>query len=529
MTGSPVSPDEATQRAQIRRFLHVLSAATVTFGLVEVAVWLAFGSGRALATGAIVGGFGIWLLIVARQSLDRHPVASAVTGVAIVFTGVVVSAAILQPYISLPAATAVLIPIAVALPYLEVRALRRLMLLAWAATVGTAALRYLPDDPRIPVEATNLVELLGLALASGVVLFVLHQSSERLKDSGREFRHLFRLSADLADTTEPAVLGELVARHLVEAIGFDDCLIHALDPDTTRLAPFGSYPADRSLEADPASLGERPVLGRVIHDQARILVDVTDEQADPAERARLRAAGRQMLLLLPLVARADPVGVAELTVAVRRPVDERRIALARTLAFEAAMAIENGRLYRQLRHQALHDPLTGLANRSLFADRVDHALARRLREPGRAAAVLFVDLDDFKSVNDTLGHARGDRLLKLVADRLRRVVRPGDTVARLGGDEFALLLEDLDTAEQALTVGERIVRDFEPPFDLAGRPVGAHASIGVAVTSSDEGTAEELVREADIAMYEAKRRGKAGVVLFDRGLASDRGEADQTG
>jgi GAF domain-containing protein len=225
----------------------------------------------------------------------------------------------------------------------------------------------------------------------------------------------------------------------------DDCVIYALASDTGRLTAFGSHPAERSLQTAAESLMERPTLGRVIHDRARVTVDVSDEQADAAERVRLDALGRKVMLLLPLVADSEPVGVAELTSAKPRSIDERRLALARTLAFEAAMAIENGRLYHALRERSLHDPLTGLANRSLFFDRVGHALARLGRQPGSFVAVLFIDLDNFKIVNDTFGHARGDRLLALVAERLRAAARATDTVARLGGDEFALLLEDLTT------------------------------------------------------------------------------------
>ncbi len=503
---------------QVRLFLQVLSAAAVAYGLAETVAWAAFGSTRALATGVIVGGFGIWLLAVPRRSLDRRPVASVVAGVAVVLFGVVVSAAVLQPYVSLAAATALLIPIAAALPYLDVRPLRALMVVAWAATVGTAALGFLPDDPAIPVVVSNLIELWGLTVASGVVLFVLYQSSERLKESGREFRRLFRLSADLAETTEPAVLGELVARHLAEATGFDECIIYALEPESGRLAPFGSHPAERSLQADPETLAERPALGRVVHDGARIVVDLSDEAADPVERDRLRAIGHQTVALLPLAARSDPVGVAELASRGRRPVDERRLALARTLAFEAALAIENGRLYRRLRHEALHDPLTGLANRSLFGDRVAHALARQQRHPGASVAVLFLDLDDFKVVNDTLGHARGDRLLALVAERLGAVVRPADTVARLGGDEFALLLEEVGSPDEARSVAERILRGLGELFDLGTRSMLVWASIGIALWSANGITADELIHQADVAMYEAKRSGKGRAVLFGPGL-----------
>ncbi|MGK2850175.1 MAG: diguanylate cyclase domain-containing protein [Candidatus Limnocylindrales bacterium] len=268
------------------------------------------------------------------------------------------------------------------------------------------------------------------------------------------------------------------------------------------------------------------MLGRVIHDRGRIDINVADERADPIERARLRALGRGVMLLLPLVAQGAPVGVAELTASGHRKVDERRLALARTLAFEAAMAIENGRLYQELRHLSLHDPLTGLANRSLFHDRVEHALSRLARREGANVAVLFIDLDLFKTVNDTLGHARGDRLLALVAEQLLTVVRPADTVARLGGDEFALLLEDVASGDEALAVGERVVSAVAAPFELAGQPVRTSVSVGVTFRSATGATVEELVQEADAAMYEAKRTGKGRAVRFQPGLRGPSGTGE---
>ena len=177
---------------------------------------------------------------------------------------------------------------------------------------------------------------------------------------------------------------------------------------------------------------------------------------------------------------------------------------------------ERRRLEDELRHQAFHDSLTGLANRALFADRLSHALERR--DHGEVG-VLFFDVDDFKLINDGLGHAAGDGLLMQVAQRLSELVRGGDTAARLGGDEFAVLLERTTQAE-AVVVAERIVQSFVKPFDVAGHSVIARASIGVALGHAGSAAAEVL-READAAMYTAKGRGKGVWQVFDPSLAGD--------
>lgn len=169
-------------------------------------------------------------------------------------------------------------------------------------------------------------------------------------------------------------------------------------------------------------------------------------------------------------------------------------------------------LEEELAHRALHDPLTDLANRSLFRESVERALLRAERQ-GRPVAVLFVDLDDFKNVNDSLGHAAGDALLRLVAERIRRSLRPYDVAARLGGDEFAVLVEQSDEGVAA-AVAERIMRTLEEPIRLDGHDLAVQASLGISV-GSPGARVDDLLRDADVAMYMAKGRGKGRYELFD--------------
>jgi diguanylate cyclase (GGDEF)-like protein/PAS domain S-box-containing protein len=170
----------------------------------------------------------------------------------------------------------------------------------------------------------------------------------------------------------------------------------------------------------------------------------------------------------------------------------------------------------QLAHQAFHDPVTSLANRALFADRVEHSIKRASRG-GPAIGVMFIDLDDFKTVNDSLGHAAGDSVLQEVARRLQNAVRPGDTVARFGGDEFAVLLDGIADSGEAADVAGRILGVLELQYDVDGKQVYPRASVGICLAGDKFGPtdAEEFLRNADVAMYMAKRDSKGSYRVFE--------------
>ncbi len=181
---------------------------------------------------------------------------------------------------------------------------------------------------------------------------------------------------------------------------------------------------------------------------------------------------------------------------------------------------ERHALAERLTHQAFHDSLTGLANRQLFADRLSHALVRRVDRPERSLVVLFLDLDDFKQINDRLGHGTGDKVLELVGRRIRSIVRAGDTAARLGGDEFAILMESA-SLEQARELAERLVELVAEPIVIEGNRMPVTASVGLAEAVPGEISSEEALRNADVALYSAKERGKATVAAYDTHLHAE--------
>ena len=176
------------------------------------------------------------------------------------------------------------------------------------------------------------------------------------------------------------------------------------------------------------------------------------------------------------------------------------------------------RAEEQLARRAFYDPLTDLPNRALFLDRLSHAMRRARRRPSYLFAVLFLDLDHFKVINDSLGHMAGDQLLVLIARRLEATLRPGDTVARLGGDEFTILLDDLHSSEDATRVADRMQNALLSSFDVRGKEIFSTASIGIALSSTGYEQPEDILRDADAAMYRAKGTGRARHALFDTGM-----------
>ncbi len=310
----------------------------------------------------------------------------------------------------------------------------------------------------------------------------------------------------------------------------------------------------RSLEAFRAELAEIILFGSEENPSLRTLLgpgsyrelmepvdsDVADEMRDLLERSGgaitldtpfgggrlqryLEARGVTHAMVAPLPGEDRVIGAIMLAnrFGVVRSFDREDLRLLDTLAGNASVALQYDRLEQavtqlsvlqeQLHHQAYHDPLTSLANRSLFTDKVREAIAERRGE----LAVLFIDLDDFKTINDSLGHSAGDELLVAVAARLRACLRPEDLVARLGGDEFAVMVEDSHDAEAAaVKVSRRIMEAFALPVGVGSESVAVYVSVGIATSHGGGFSAEELIRDADVAMYKAKTSGKGHFQVF---------------
>jgi diguanylate cyclase (GGDEF)-like protein len=227
------------------------------------------------------------------------------------------------------------------------------------------------------------------------------------------------------------------------------------------------------------------------------------------------SAGRRDLPAALAVALHDPEGIdCRIEVAARaggRPYGESERDVLRAFAEHASLALANARNHADAVHRALHDPLTGLGNRVLFRERLEHALQRCPRT-GKDVAVLFIDVDGFKAINDRLGHAHGDELLVELAGRLRTLLRIEDTAARLGGDEFAVLLEEVADGAAAIHVAERLLDELQRPVQIGGHEVIVGASVGIATGRC---CADDLLRNADFAMYQAKAGGRGRYALFE--------------
>ncbi len=323
-----------------------------------------------------------------------------------------------------------------------------------------------------------------------------------------ELRLLLDVSNELAASLDSRAVANSLAGHLATIMSVEECAISWWDRPNARVASLGYFPAVEPDDLEPFfDISDYPRTRQVLEEQATVVIDIRDPEADRAECRLLDTDGNRALVMLPLVAKGESIGLIELISKSPINLDAERLSLVRTIANEAAIALENARLYEEARALADRDPLTGFFNHRYLHERFGQE-AVRARRAHRPLSLLMIDLDDFKLVNDSFGHLLGDDVLRFTADLIRRTLRGSDIPARYGGDEFAILLPEADR-DQATQTADRLVAAFSGSTFVSGSglavPIGI--SIGGATFPTDGRTATELIAVADAGLYRMKRAG----------------------
>jgi diguanylate cyclase (GGDEF)-like protein len=376
---------------------------------------------------------------------------------------------------------------------------------------GRLAAIYPTSEGVMGDEAALLAAYAGHAAAALDLIIALEGARQEAERAGA----LLSLAHELSAATDTGAVTAVVSEALPRIVGCTSAGILMWDAASGSLQTHSSV----GLSDEGADLLQMTMLraedvpelvGMLTDREPRIISSAT---SSPALQELLRGIGTEDVVAVPLLADTTFLGVATAgwgACEAPRTLDGDVLARLRGVGDQAATALQKARLLATVRHQATHDALTGLPNRTLFLERLESALPDAAE--GAHLGVLFCDLNRFKQVNDTLGHAAGDELLRQVSARLRAAVRPADTVGRLSGDEFAIILPGLVDPGDARSLADRVSGCFAESFRLDGTVVTVGTSVGVAVHDpASDGTAEQLLREADAAMYRHKEGGRGTV------------------
>lgn len=379
----------------------------------------------------------------------------------------------------------------------------------------------LPTGQGLCAEEQDLLDayarLAAAALDSATALLA-------ARERGQTAEVLLGLATDLAGAETVPEVARVAAQAVPSVIGAPRGALFLYDPDERHLV-LGAH---AGWPAEIAEMLETLVIREQDTSEVHRLADsghpsiYTADHHDPFVTEVLRRLGTRAVVAVPIVAAGRYHGVLYANWAedhVLPVLDDALFARAEGLAHHVGTTLGRAQLLAQVSHQATHDALTGLPNRTLFEDRVGRALATWKRT-GHQFGLLFVDLDRFKAINDSLGHAAGDELLREAGGRLQSVVRDSDSVARVGGDEFMVLLDNVGVSRDAEVVAGKIVEVFAEAFHVAGRDVHTTASVGIAFPDDPEASVSQLLRLADGAMYDAKRGGRNGW-CWSTGAATD--------
>jgi diguanylate cyclase (GGDEF)-like protein/PAS domain S-box-containing protein len=366
-------------------------------------------------------------------------------------------------------------------------------------------------------DAVIIHDELGRGRWHGVLLDITDRKRAEAEIERRAAQHaaVARLGEHALERLPIVELMQEAAATLVELLGVDGAAVAELmaDGEKFELRASAGWPAPEIGMAVAAGGVQGRAAGSLLKGEPVVVRDWTSEQSSDPD-VRDEGGGVRSTMSVLIGDRESRFGVLAAYSHAPRDYSSGDIDFVQSLANVLADALERQNTEDAIQHRALHDPLTGLPNRVLFLDRLEHALERLRRSPDSRAAVLFIDLDNFKLVNDSLGHHAGDELLAAVAARLKQAVRPSDTVARFGGDEFGLLLDELSNERGAIAMAERISAVLARPFALDASEHFVTTSIGIALAKGGE-PAADLIRSADAAMYRAKERGRARYELYD--------------